>query len=648
MTVIFTKKRLINLSLVCCFFCISIHAQEYDENFKQLKERYPDARLVHLVDHKTVEIEITDGDLFIKQSYELENIYMDDRAKGASEDYLKYNNFTKIENIEATSYPYIDGKYEKFKVKDFTQKDVLTSSFYDDIKQIDFVFPQLGTASKTKLSYDEILKNPRFLNTMYFGYYNPIVHKKVEFIVDNGVKISFKSFNTDGFDIQFTTDKKRNETIYTWEVQDVSAFKYENSSANARDILPHIIPIINSYTIDGKKTEVLGEVKLLYNWYYDMIKDINQKETSAELIEKAKALTKDKSTDLEKVEAIYYWVQQEIKYIAFEHDLGGFIPREANDIFNKRFGDCKDNSSILSVMLKAIGLKGNLTWVGTREIPYTYQELPTPQVDNHMILTYIDQNEKIYYLDATGRYHNIDLPTSFIQGKEVLIGLDQDNYQIEKVPFVSAKRNLQQEKTKLVIEGNDIIGKSNISVSAYPKIDLFNRRENVKKNDLMSFYRNYFKKENNKFIITDFQEENLYSYDKTFQLSYDFNIENYCDRVGDELFINMNLNDPISSYKTNKEFVYDIEIEYMKTYTYENRLSIPENYKISYLPENFSESNTYFDAEISYEINDNEIVYQHQIELKFIKLNSAEQKEVNKAIERLQKNLRELLILKKI
>jgi transglutaminase-like putative cysteine protease len=152
--------------------------------------------------------------------------------------------------------------------------------------------------------------------------------------------------------------------------------------------LPHIIPIITSYKIKDKEAKLLNDVSGLYNWYYSMVKDINQQPTDKALVTLVDEITKDNKTDLEKVRSIYYWTQQNIKYIAFEYALGGFIPREANDVFNKKYGDCKDNSSILYEMLKVAGLKGHLTWIGTREIPYSYTDVPTPIVDNHMILSY--------------------------------------------------------------------------------------------------------------------------------------------------------------------------------------------------------------------------------------------------------------------
>ena len=187
-----------------------------------------------------------------------------------------------------------------------------------------------------------------------------------------------------------------------------------------------------------------------------MVENINKEDTDPELEVLVAELIKGKTSDLEKVKALYYWTQKNIKYIAFEYALGGFIPREANDVFQKKYGDCKDNSSILYKMLEIAGLEGNLTWIGTRKIPYTYEEVPTPAVDNHMILSY-EYNNKTYYLDATGRYIQIDYPSSFIQGKEALIA-NGKSYKIKKIPVIAANLNTITDSTYLKISGRDIIG----------------------------------------------------------------------------------------------------------------------------------------------------------------------------------------------
>ena len=289
-----------------------------------------------------------------------------------------------------------------------------------------------------------------------------------------------------------------------------------------KSVLPHIVPIIKSYTVKGKEHKVLGSIADLYGWYYSLVENVNKDEPDAELVALVESLIKDKQTDLEKVKAIYYWTQQNIKYIANEYALGGFVPREANDVFGKKYGDCKDNSSVLYKMLEIAGLKGHLTWIGTRKIPYTYKELPTPIVDNHMILSYVD-NGKTYFLDATGRYLPLELPSSFIQGKEALISKGNNEFSVEEVPVVDASKNQFQEVSNIKINNNSIIGNSQLTLSGYNKVSFFSQLDYVRNAEkTKEYYNTELWKGNNKFLIQNFKETNKFSYDKDFIIDYEY------------------------------------------------------------------------------------------------------------------------------
>src|SRR5690606_10059817 len=257
--------------------------------------------------------------------------------------------------------------------------------------------------TKSLLKYTENVKNPRFLSSLYFGDFSPIINNTVTIIADKNIDLKFIEFNMENLPISHNKQEKKGNNIFTWEVKNINKYDYETSTPTYKKILPHIIPVITGYQSNGKKTELANNVADLYKWYYSLVKDINQDKPDEELIKVVESLTADKPNDFEKVKAIYYWVQNNIKYIAFEYALGGFIPREANEVFKKKYGDCKDNSSILHEMFEIAGIRGNLTWIGTRSIPYTYDEVPTPLVDNHMILSYAN-NDEIYFLDATGRH----------------------------------------------------------------------------------------------------------------------------------------------------------------------------------------------------------------------------------------------------
>ena len=636
-----------SIFLFAFFSCYFSASSQLSEEYLSYKDKYPDSPIVRLKNEMVTSISLEDNELYIIQEITEEDLYLNESATYGSKRSIDFSSFFELLNFEASSFTYEGGKYRKNKVEEFTKKDELDGSFHDDRQSVNFIYPKLEKGSKSTLNYTEKVNNPRFLTPFYFGDFFPIKHNKVTLIADKDITFRFQEFNTEKLDINFTKSEKRGKNIYTWEIQNLEEYKFESNVPTYKKILPHIVPIITSYKSKDQTISLLDNVSDLYGWYYSLVKDINKEEPNPELVTLTNNLIADKKTDLEKVKAIYYWTQQNIKYIAFEYALGGFIPREANDVFTKKYGDCKDNSSILDEMLRIANLKGHLTWIGTRSIPYSYTEVPTPIVDNHMILSYID-GDKVYFLDATGRYLPIELPSSFIQGKEALISLGEGKYEIKTVPVVEASKNKESDQTFITIENNEIKGKSTIEFTGYKKVNYFNTMENKKSDDdIKDYFNARLQKGNNKFLVEDYKMNNLYSYEDPFTIDYTFSIKDYVKEVGNEIYVNLNLNRELSYFKTEKDREYDIEFVFQQTYDFNTTLEIPEGYTIAYLPENFNVSTNLGNSSITYKVEDNKIHYNHSVELNFLNLNVEQQSKFNDLIKSIEKNYKEVVILKK-
>ncbi len=628
------------------FFFVNVFSQESNE-YRLYKNKFPDSRKVRLNQETIITIKVIKGELKIKQEFIEEDLYLNESATYDSKNSIRFSSFFELEKIKASSFSFLKKKYREYKVENFIEKDELDQSFYDDTKILSFIYPNLTKGSKSRLQYSQIVKNPRFISTFYLGDFFPIINNKVTIIADKEVAIEFREFNIDKKRVKFSKEKKGQKILYKWELFNEDEYEFEENSPDYKKILPHIIPIIKTYKVKSKIKKVLGEVSDLYRWYYSLVKDVNKDTPSKELVTLVKNITSGKDTELEKVKAIYYWTQKNIKYIAFEYALGGFIPRESNDVFKKKYGDCKDNSSILFKMLEIAGIKGSLTWIGTRKIPYTYKEVPTPKVDNHMILSY-ENKGRTYFLDATGRYIKLGLPTSFIQGKEALISQGNE-FKIEKVPIVAAKENAIIDSTKIKLLENNVIGSSKTSFSGYQKIDYYHNLEGKKsQSKLKEFYNKKRKKGNNKFLIDDLKEINKYHYDNDFKVNYTFKISDYYKKLGDEIYINLNLNKELSNFKVSKQRKTEIEFDYKKYYKFYTALDIPDGYKVDYLPGNVSTSDELSTLKITYQKKGNQIIYTHSIELNFLSLNLEEQKKMNEAIKKIEKNYKEIIVLKKI
>ncbi len=631
----------------CLIFLLFISWSLISQDLEKYKKQYPNDDIVRLQQETIINIKLNNGEFTIHKEVFEEDLYLNNSANYNSKRSISYSTFFNLDKIEASSFSKQDGKYVENKVVDFNEKNNLNDSFYDDSKEVGFIYPKLAKGSKTNIKLTYNIKNPRFLSAFYFGDFYPIINNKVTIIADKNIELTFKPFQlNNGAKITFKKKKKGANYVYTWSAKKTEKFEIESNAPNYKTILPHIIPIITSYQQDGKTMKLLDGVEGLYSWYYSLVENINKEETDPALTTLVEELTREKESDIEKVKAIYYWTQQNIKYIAFEYALGGFIPREANEVFQKKYGDCKDNSSILFKMLEIAGLQGNLTWIGTRKIPYTYEEVPTPAVDNHMILSYENKNNT-YYLDATGRYIQIEYPSSFIQGKEALIA-NGNNFKVKKIPVVPAHLNKVVDTTYIQISNRDIIGTSNSTFSGYIKNNLFYNLENTRKEaDVKELYNKRFLKGSNKFLIKSYKEENKFSYDKDFSVSYNFSIQDYVQNIGSEIFINPHFNKIVSSVKTKEDRKYDIEFEYKRQFSHTNIIEIPDGYEVSYIPTSVSFTNDLISVNLSYSTDKNKIVCKQDVVFNFIKLNKEQQQKVNTFVEKTEKASKEIIILKK-
>ena len=616
------------------------------EEYKQLKSRFPDDSRVLLSEEKVVNIRLDDDQIKITQEVIEEDMLLGDNARFATKESVEYSTFFNLKEIEASSFVFEKQKYKEYAVEEFVTKDEISESFYDDTRSVNFLYANLEPGAKRRLRYKMDILNPRFLTPIYFADSNPILHRKATLVVDKGVNIRFQKFNLEGANVRFSESEKKGKKIYTWEIENQQAFEFESGAPSYKTVLPHVIPIITSVEKKGEVTPILSGVDNLYDWYYSLVENINQNEVDSELSTIVDELTKDKDSNLEKVRAIYYWVQENIKYIDFEYALGGFIPREANNVFKKKYGDCKDNSSILAEMLEVAGLEGQLTWIGTRSIPYKYREVPTPAVDNHMILSYEDGSHT-YYLDATGRFIPLELPTSFIQGKEALVSNGKGNFEIKEIPIVPASSNILNDEITITVEGKKIKGDGNATFTGYKKTNIYNFLESKTENDkINAFYKSLLEKGNNKFIIHNFKEYNKFSYDDPFNVTYNFEIGSYCSTYDDELYINLNLDKSIVKRKIKEDRVNAIELNFKYINNLKTILKIPEGKTVDYLPENLEVDDSFFKASITYSVKDDTIVYEQYIEIDTLVIEPENHETFNNVIKKLEKAYKEVVVLK--
>jgi hypothetical protein len=620
---------------------ISIHAQN---TFQDYKKEYPDFNEVVLLDYQGYDISIENKKLKIIQNTSFESMILSENGIHNNQESFTYSELVKLLEYEAFSVVNTNGKEKKIKVTQSTEKNSSSSSvFFDDIKERQLVFPNLETGAKKVYHYKREFVDPFLLHKYMFIGGFPIKNATFEVKTDKNVNIGYKIFNDPNNTIQFKKTEVKGKIVYTWTLKDVKGFKFESNSPGILHSAPHIDIFVKDYTINDKKTVVLDDVSLLHKYYQGFVNNLNKKEC-LDLKKITEEITKDETTDEEKIKSIFYWVKDNIKYVAFENGYEGFIPREANLVFERKFGDCKDMANIIVSMATYANIKDvNLCWIGTREIPYSYSELATPAVDNHMIAAYKKGDEYIF-LDATDRETRYGLPTSFIQGKEALINNGKD-FLIVKVPVVEAKKNQVDDIVKIQIKDGKLIGKGKMEFHGFNRSMTLMQIGDASGKTRFEMIKSLVLKGNNKFNLNSFTEENISNRDLPYNVDYDFELDNYLIKVEKELYLNPYLHKVFEKNPIQKDRVSGYDFEIVSLFNSEYEFEIPNNYKVKYTPKNFFLENDLIKVSATFTESNSKILVKHTFEVKKMVIEPSDFQLWEESIKKMKNNYSETLIL---
>ena len=560
---------------------------------------------------------------------------------------MSFDSFTAIEDIDA--YTYIPATDKTIKVDYIeTKREFDNGIFYSDQESKSFLFPAVTKGAITNLNYKEVIKDPRFLGLFRFATYVPTKDVELSIEFPKNVSIGYVDFNTENVDIKFTKDETTKGFTYTWTVKNIKGFQGEEQSESILYYLPHIIVYIKSYEEGGKTHRVLNDVSDLYRWYNSLVKQINHEDLGP-VFNIAETLTKDLTTEKAKAEAIFNWVQDNITYVAFEDGLGGFVPRGAASVCDKRYGDCKDMANLLYEMLTHVGITSYRTWIGTRDRQYSYFDVPTPMVDNHMINTIIADNDTIF-LDATDSYVPFGMPSSFTQTKEALLGIDADTYKVIKVPIQDASKSTTTVTSTFTLENNTLKVAEERAMTGYDKVD-FVSNYTYKKGDKTEekFLSTTLGLGNNKTTYSEITKAHFDNKNTPLILSYNLNIDSYAKTIANKTYINLNIDKTLSKSNidiTDRKYSKKIDHKLEKHFT--TTFIVPDGYKASYVPKDLMFENPNYNYKITYTAEANKIIQHKTIVLNTLSVKNPEFETWNSFIKSITKAYKKSIILERI
>ncbi|MFI5158300.1 MAG: DUF3857 domain-containing protein [Sphingobacteriales bacterium] len=638
------KNSTLTLFLIC--ICASLRcAVSTAQTVESITKQFPDEKAVLL--NRTLEytINLKDGKPTV-ESHEMQQI---EYLLGSATAYMGQYGFSHSDFQQVIAYQAFtrtpDDK--KLKVSEFTTSTNKESFvFYDDVKETTFNFPsvQPGAIGSLQVSWNN--KDPHLLSPYYFTGYMPVLNSELKINVSADISLRYHLIGLDTDKISVNVEKHHHNNIYTFLYKNCPADRRYPDAPEFAWYSPHVIFYIESYKDEkGNTVHYLSNADDLYRLNYSYVKGVNNT-INPELKHIVDSLTVAQTSPENKARRIYSWVQHNIKYVAFEDGMGGFIPRDAGLVCSRRYGDCKDMASILTEMMNTAGVPAYFTWIGTRDLPYTFSKTPLPMVSNHMICA-IKLDGKIIFLDGTDPTCVFGTPPAGIQDKEAMVGISEKEYKILKVPVIQKDKNVLVDTTWLELSQDGLKGKVKQNLEGYFATRLYGKLMYWKKNDMVENMKGEFERGSNKFQLDNYNID----HEKTTNeigLSANFTLPDYAKKLGNEYYLNLNL----FKFYVNEQIDYprrkipiDNDFKFMKKYV--TILKIPDGYKLSYLPHGKSFHNKVWGFDIQYEQNGNTVVLTQEFDNDNLMLTNDQFKSWNEVLENLYPLYKETLSLAK-
>jgi transglutaminase-like putative cysteine protease len=406
-----------------------------------------------------------------------------------------------------------------------------------------------------------------------------------------------------------------------WEVRDVPAIEVEPEMP-PREAIAARMGIKYFPSNPAMRQKTTGTWDDIATWYSTLT--VNSRTPSPALTQKVTELTAGAKDPLAQMKVLSSYMQRNIRYAAIEIGIGGFQPHNAADIFTHQYGDCKDKATLLSAMLKQVGIDSYYVPIFT-DRGVVNPKFPSMNF-NHVILAiklpdsvpegglFAEYKSpkfgRLLFFDPTNEYVPLGYLPSYLQDNYGLV-VGPNGGEIVELPLATPNSNrlLRMATLKLAPTGglsgevNELRfgGPAEVSREQFLRAAPADRQKVVERflgNSLSSF------------SLLGASVGNLEMYDQNLTLNYKFSADGYAQNAGDLLILRPRvMGGKGNNILAGKKRLYPIEFEEASRQDDIFDITLPTGYVVDELPKPVDASCPYATYKSEVTMNGNVLRY---------------------------------------
>ncbi|HEY2823189.1 MAG TPA: DUF3857 and transglutaminase domain-containing protein [Candidatus Acidoferrum sp.] len=368
-------------------------------------------------------------------------------------------------------------------------------------------------------------------------------------------------------------------------------------------------------------------------WYNDLTR--GRRDASSDINQRTTALTSSSKLVLAKMRSIADFIQRDIRYVGIELGIGGFQPHPATDVFAHRYGDCKDKVTLMSSMLKSVGVDSYYVLINTErgsvapEMPahvggfdHAILAIKLPDGLSDGALVAVTQHPKLgrlLFFDPTDELTPFGSLRGALQANYGLLVTEDGGELLELPQLADATTGIRRSaKLKLTAAGTlsgdfvevrvgDSAARERYLLKSVTKdADRIKPVENVLSNSLPTYH------------ITHASLLNLDRIELPFQFDYSVVADNYAQSTGGLLIVRMRVvgNESSGLLETKEARKYPVVFYGPRRDSDTVEIAMPPGYEVEDLPEPVSVDYGFASYHSKTEVAGNALQYSRTLEIR--------------------------------
>jgi hypothetical protein len=542
--------------------------------------------------------------------------------------------------------------------KDIVEHGYLSDTAYVDVRVREIEYPEANPGSVVGFEYVQRDRPYVFEDRWEFQDTSPVVTARFILQIPAGWE-----FTTSWFNYPEQQPQTSGSNQYVWEIKNLSAVEIEPSMPNWRAVAGWAG--IKYFPRDpAMRAKSSGSWQDVGVWYEELTK--SSREPSPALQQKANELVAGISDPIEKIRAITQYVQRNIRYFAVEIGIGGYQPHPATEVFAHQYGDCKDKATLLSSMLRVIGIDSYYLLVDTHR-GFIHPGFPSPRMD-HMILAIRlpdgvsdgglyamvkdPQLGRLLIFDPTNEHTPLGYLPWQLQSNYGL-AMAADGGHLISLPLLPSTTNRLFRTAQFNLSATgDLSGQVHETEWGGPAT--FEREEFLETQPAKraEVFDHILASYLNNFTLTGATLENLDQYDQYFGINYKFVSPGYANAAGDLLFVRPRVvgdkgTSTLRLFTEHKPRKYPIQFEEATLQDDVFDITLPAGYVVDGLPKPVRAECAYATYKSETKVADGVLHYKRTFEIKDVMVPTEKLAEVRDFLQQVSADQQSAVVLKR-